>query len=434
MFYKITDDDGVDEAKILKTLHQNISTTKDGTKNVDMETKIVAYNVITTSDKIINGRMYPDPYVKITALEDRWVQKYAKPFLVNHDIYTEALGRICDAVYYKHDDETQIGGKEKIPDEVLDYFKSKKCFDEGTGSVIGKIMVTKDTVEKIKSGVYFTTSQSSATDGYVCNICGSNYFECSHCAGREYEKDGNQITCVPQTKDLFPIENSSVNSPANDSSILILFDLKTKKIILNTIDEELNKENEQESEEENGQDNCKFDKNKKIEDNSINNTEATKLKKEEEEETMTMTNDQVIAALARIKASDTATFEKSVGTFCKDSLDSLKAEFEKISDENLSHINVIVEKIIAHADEKIAEVKSKLNEAEDKLAEIEKSSKSDDVETPAIADSSEPVNGKITPVVVPDDTQVMVPVTETVQEPKPVNDVYSMFAIKKGGK
>lgn len=429
-FYKVTDDE--EDVQILKSLHENIVpiATKDGKSNVEMDTKIFAYGIITTSDKVINGRMYPDPYVKITALEDRWVQKFAKPFLVNHDIYTEALGRVCDAVHYKHADGVQIGGKEKIPEVVLDYFKSKKCFDEGTGSIIGKIMVTKDTIEKIKSSIIYTTSQSSATDGYVCNICGSNYFECDHWAGRSFEKDGENVVCVPQTKELYPIENSSVNSPANDSSIIILFDVENNKIILNTVDESLMQPKHNE---ENNEDNSEFDKNKKIEDNS-KIIPIQDNKQEGENKMAVMTEDQIQAGLARIKASDTLTFEKIVTSFCgEDVSKDMKVSFSTIADESLPLVNKIVEGIIGDASSKIKAVEDKLKEAEKKIQDLE-------AEKPTVEDaqeSGETTNPKQAPQAQADSqsTEAEKPVEDA--EDSEDDDFYSRFKItpkKKGGK
>lgn len=439
MYYKITDDK--DDVEILKTLVENIvPNTKDGKSNVEMDTKIVAYNIVTTSDKVINGRMYPDAYVKITALEDRWVQRFAKPFLVNHDIYTEALGRMCDAVHYKHSDGIQTGGKEPIPSEVIDYFKSKKCFDEGTASIIGKIILTKDSIEKIKSSVYFTTSQSSATDGYVCNICGSSYFECNHSSGRQYEKDGKEITCIPQTKELYPIENSSVNSPANNTSILILFDTTNKKIILNTVDEILYQSENQQEESGDNQD-CvqtqksdEFDKNKIIEDNA--KIENKKQEVNEMAGTTQMTADQIQAGLARIKASDTAAFEKSVTAFCgEEGSKDMKVEYKNISDESLPIVNKIVDSIIASASEKIKSLEDKLKESEEKIKSLEATTKDEEVETKDSVEegeSAEDVNKKDKPSVKPKDSKS----EEEKEEPQDTkDDVYSMFQIKskKGG-
>ena len=436
MFYKITDDK--EDVEILKTLHETIPNTKDGKSSVEMDSKIVAYNIITTSDKVINGRIYPDAYVKITALSDRWVQRFAKPFLVNHDIYTEALGRICDAVHYQHSDGVQSGGKEVIPESVIDYFKKKKCFDEGTGSVIGKIMITKDTVDKIKSAVYFTTSQSSATDGYVCNICGSNYFECSHISGRSYEKDGTEETCIPRTKELYPIENSSVNSPANDTSILILFDVEKQKIILNSVDEILYQQNNKEENSDNKiiKNSDEFDKNKIIEDN------ATIENKKQEVTTMgvQMTEDQIKAGLARIKASDTSAFEKAVTGFCgEEGSKDMKQKYATISDDSLSIVNAIVDSIITTASGKIKELEDKLKESEEKIKTLEAAS-ADSKETEE-GDSGETkdegegtVNKKTVPKIEPTDKK-----EEEEKEEEPAtdeDDIYARFKItsKKGGK
>lgn len=432
MFYKVTDDK--EEVEAIKDLHQAKLShgTKDGKENVQLETDIIAYNLITTSDKEINSREYPDANVKLTVHEDRWVQTFPKPFLINHDLYEQAIGRVCDAVYIQHSDFSQTGGKEKIPDVVIDFFKSKKCFDGGTGSVIGKIMCTKDTIEKIKSSVIYTTSQSSSTDAYTCNICGSDYWDCNHRTGEQYEIDGKQKKCVPRTGNLFPIENSSVNSPANDSSIIILYNTKDNSIILNSVDLQISKAGSSDDENEDEvEDKTKFDKTLKTQDN-VNNEKTNKKEGKE------MTEQEVKDGLKRIKDHNSKEFKKLVSTLSEDAQKEVSEMFSSIEDKSLQTVNEILEKVIATHDSKIKETEEKLKATEDKLAEAEEKIKK--LEEQDTGDSQEnegdvedKANGKTT--IVPKEKGVE-DEEESHAEPE-IKNVYDSFTIKSkknGGK
>ena len=215
----------IDETKI-KALDE-----LSDSENCDAE---VVYNIATVSDKEINCRIYPDQHIKDTVLENKWTAPFLKPFLVNHDIYAEPLGRVVDAVYVNHSDLTTEGGNECIPDSVLMKFKKEGLLSDGTGSVVLKIKPFGDTLAKIKDGVILTTSQASSTDSLTCSICGKDYYECEHRIGGMY--DGKKA--VLRTGALFPYENSKVNRPANDSSLTLVYNTTEDKAYIFGTDNE----------------------------------------------------------------------------------------------------------------------------------------------------------------------------------------------------
>ena len=217
----------------------------DSIKLSDANSDYEVYNIITTSDKKINSRKYPDAFVKKTVLDNAWVKPFHRPVLTNHDSYSEPRGRVMDAFYIKHSNYDVTSGSGTgtvLPDEVIMHYADRGAFKIGTGSVVGKLNVTKDTIQKIIDGVYLTTSQSSNSDALTCNVCGKEYYECDHRAGETYaikNESGTVIDskeCVPETGNLFPIENSFVNEPANDTSTLCIWDKKNKKMVATCLD------------------------------------------------------------------------------------------------------------------------------------------------------------------------------------------------------
>lgn len=196
--------------------------------NVSNNTDYEIYNIATVSDKEINRRIYPHEHVLDTVKENLWLKPFNKPLLKNHDEYTEPLGRIIDSFYILHATKSCIAksGEEDIPDSVINELQSKKMLDVGTGSVILKIQPDSETFNKIKTGIYLTTSQGSVTDSRTCSICGKDIMSCEHMPGRTYDNK----KCLIITGKLRPIENSVVNAPANDTSIFIVYNKVTKKI------------------------------------------------------------------------------------------------------------------------------------------------------------------------------------------------------------
>ena len=207
--YKLEDFEQVDQKKLVE-----FDSLTDSEEDSD-----VIYNIATVSDKEINCRIYPDQHIRDTVTQKKWLNPFLKPLLLNHDIYTEPLGRIVDSFYVEHNTLVVLGGSEKLPNSVVMKFKKEGHLEDGSGSVILKIKPFKDTLSKIKDGVMLTTSQASATDSLTCSICGKDYYDCELRIGGVY--DGKKA--LLKTGSLSPYENSSVNRPANDSSVFLRY-------------------------------------------------------------------------------------------------------------------------------------------------------------------------------------------------------------------
>lgn len=205
-----------------KTLNDQIVSDSSTGKYANYE----LWNIATVSDKVINRRIYPEDSIKQTVMDNRWLTPYYKPFLTNHDRETTPHGRVVDNFYFHHGTGSIEGGRGKIPKAIMDAWHDANMFDEGTGSVIVRIKATDECIDKVKEGIFLTTSQSSATDSFTCTICGGDIYDCDHLPGQDYEGS----TCYAKTGSLFPIENSIVNQPANDSSVLLLFDRSNQKV------------------------------------------------------------------------------------------------------------------------------------------------------------------------------------------------------------
>ena len=206
------------------------------TDSVFPETKLEVYNIATVSDKLINRRIYPDNHVLDTVLLNKWTKPFAKPLLTNHDIYSEALGRVRDNFYIKHSDCSVRGGSSSLPKEVVDKLKCENFLNDGTGSVVLKLDVSEHVLDKILKGQILTTSQASSTNSVTCSICGKDYGECDHIVGGVY--DGKTAHLL--TGELEPYEDSVVNAPANDSSILLVFNKDTKECFIYGTEPEIN--------------------------------------------------------------------------------------------------------------------------------------------------------------------------------------------------
>lgn len=187
------------------------------------------YGLVSTSDKEINNRNYDYDSWKKTVTDGLWIKPFGKPILRNHDLYYSAPeGRITESFFYDHSTEvvTSDNVQNKIPKEVLDFYKSIGAFNIGSGSVIVKFTLDKNISERVNMNLDMTLSQSSLMAKATCSVCGQNYYgkECTHYAGDSYEIEQDdikkQVKCIVYTKDYQPIELSLVNFPANDTSII----------------------------------------------------------------------------------------------------------------------------------------------------------------------------------------------------------------------
>ncbi|MGL5716027.1 MAG: hypothetical protein ACRCX2_23630, partial [Paraclostridium sp.] len=189
------------------------------------------FGLLSTSDKEINNRLYDYGSWKKTVEDGTWTgNPYPKPLLRNHSLYYgDSVGRIKESHFYDNaSGEVVSSDGNSLPKEVIDYFKEKKCFDRGTGTVIVEFSPDEYTADRIERGLDVTLSQSSMMAKLTCGICGKSYYDsdCFHMAGRsyEYEEDGVTKTkkCLVKASDYSPVELSIVNHPANDVSIIFV--------------------------------------------------------------------------------------------------------------------------------------------------------------------------------------------------------------------
>ncbi|MGL5715869.1 MAG: hypothetical protein ACRCX2_22820 [Paraclostridium sp.] len=187
------------------------------------------FALLSTSDKVINNRMYNKDSWKKTVLDGTWQGPlYAKPMIRNHDIRSQVpFGRIKDSYFVEHG-SFEVSNKDgkKIESKVLDFYKGCGALTEGSGSVIVEFTSDEITANRMEAGLDITVSQSSYFKEATCSICGQDYFggECIHMAGRTYQIKKDDVSvdldCIVMTKDFEPIELSIVNTPANDTSVI----------------------------------------------------------------------------------------------------------------------------------------------------------------------------------------------------------------------
>lgn len=201
----------------------------DSSSTVNKEKVVSYYGLVSTSDKEINCRKYDKESWKKTVIDGTWIKPFGRPIMRNHDVYFgDSVGRITESYFYDHSTEvvTSDSVENSLPKDVLDFYKEKGAFSNGSGSVIVKFELDAKTAERVDSGLDMTLSQSSIMNSATCNICGKDYYsgDCNHVAGETFqiEEDGvkKDVKCVVYTKDYEPVELSIVNFPANDTSII----------------------------------------------------------------------------------------------------------------------------------------------------------------------------------------------------------------------
>lgn len=125
-----------------------------------------------------------------------WVDPYAKPVIYNHDLYTEATGRVLRAAYA---DYTQAGRPGII--------------------VVPKITDAK-AIKAIQDGRLLTVSVGAHTDAAICSICGTDIANegfCGHMKGEEY--DGQVAEWI--AGNIWFDELSWVNLPADQDAMVV---------------------------------------------------------------------------------------------------------------------------------------------------------------------------------------------------------------------
>lgn len=142
-----------------------------------------------------------------------WKFPYAKPFLKNHDMYSEPMGRVRDAYH-----------------GVSEFNNERDCIN-----VVYRIN-DKEAIEKFLDGRYKTMSIGGSVNHVQCSICGKDILKdgtfkfCGHWRGETYAGQ----KAVWNGRDIEYKEGSIVNSPADDWA-------QVKKITI--INPESNKDN-----------------------------------------------------------------------------------------------------------------------------------------------------------------------------------------------
>tara|TARA_Y100000034_G_scaffold129098_1_gene184939 strand:+ start:25188 stop:27047 length:1860 start_codon:yes stop_codon:yes gene_type:complete len=150
-----------------------------------------------------NGFWYDSNSMKYAVGQDAWTKPFPKPFLKNHDLEGEPIGRVQAARFI----DTQDGkGYTQLDIQVTD----------------------SDAIEKIMDGRYLTVSthgipMQSAESSYnfvLCSVCNVNLNTeefCGHSRGHIYEnEDGNDVQCFWKVGALDYKEVSIVNNPADN--------------------------------------------------------------------------------------------------------------------------------------------------------------------------------------------------------------------------
>lgn len=394
--------------------NKKLNVNKDGCGSSPRKKKksdsVSIYAIITTADKEINSRMYDKESTIRNVINKDWCKPFTRPLLKNHNLCSEPHGRVVDTYSVDHNDYSVItSSNEMLPNVIVPYLKDKGFLKSGSVSTLGLIETDEETFDAIESGLYNTVSQSSYMDSFTCNICGKSYYEdCNHVAGKTYTLDesGNNKKCIPKAAGFRPVELSIVNSPANDSSIFIVYD-SAKGTINGEIISQTNADSENGiSKVEDG-----FDINTNIINNDMviknnDNKEVNKL----ENKQVQITRDLVVETYESkiVDSFGTAFFEASKKHFetlvnmdqiqdFKEFLKTVTTD-KKVADEAqkesvLAAATVIetkdestTEKVIVK-DEKVEEVKleaeeESIKDAEDKL---EKASASDDCQAGIIS-------------------------------------------------
>jgi hypothetical protein len=125
-----------------------------------------------------------------------WLHPYAKPVIYNHDVNTEASGRIQTAAY---SDFTSAGRP---------------------GIIVVPKITSESAINDILGGRLLTVSIGATTDAAVCSVCGTDILEegwCGHEKGGVY--DG--ITAEWIVGNVWFDELSWVNVPADQDAMII---------------------------------------------------------------------------------------------------------------------------------------------------------------------------------------------------------------------
>ena len=200
---------------------------KDGKIN-----KVVARVEATHSGIINKNKWFYIP----SGMEDgvgTFTAPFNKPVLLNHDAYSDPVGRVIDSEYveydiYKETKFTKSTDAVGMMSTVKDFITSDAFMAEGYRG-LGHVMLTVEVtdaaaIEKLLDGRYLTVSISGDTAQAVCSICGTDKKEddkkdyedrtCNHWRGNMY--DGEEAFLVAGAMSFSEV--SFVNKPADENA------------------------------------------------------------------------------------------------------------------------------------------------------------------------------------------------------------------------
>lgn len=125
-----------------------------------------------------------------------WTAPYPKPVIYNHDINTEATGRVYSAVYSEY---TAAGRP---------------------GIIVTPKITSEKAISDIQKGLLLTVSIGASTNAAVCSVCGTDIINegfCGHMRGEEV--DGQVVEWI--AGDLWFDELSWVNVPADSDAMIV---------------------------------------------------------------------------------------------------------------------------------------------------------------------------------------------------------------------
>lgn len=175
-----------------------------------------------------------------------WTAPYPKPVIYNHDINTEATGRVYSASYSEY---TSAGRP---------------------GIIVTPKITSEKAISDIQKGLLLTVSIGASTNAAVCSCCGTDIINegwCGHMRGEEY--DGQ--VCEWVAGDLFFDELSWVNVPADSDAMIISTGtsnntmLTAEKVVVKSVSESTVKEEDIVTEKDNVQETTVEETNTEVE-------------------------------------------------------------------------------------------------------------------------------------------------------------------------
>lgn len=152
-----------------------------------------------------------------------WTDPYPKPVIHNHDVETEATGRVYSASY----SDITLAGR--------------------PGIIVTPKITQEKAIKDILEKRLLTVSIGASTNAAVCSVCGTDIINegfCGHMRGEEY--DGQVAEWI--AGDLWFDELSWVNVPADSNAMITSNNLSdnslltTEKVVVKSVSDSLEKE------------------------------------------------------------------------------------------------------------------------------------------------------------------------------------------------